>query len=380
MSFELPDLDSVNEQQLLAELIRRIPMFTPLWTDFNDSDPGITLLQLLCWIGESLLYQTNAIPIETQRNFLRWILGLAFSTNQTAYATAAANTNDFAFLALRQVLAQVERGVPLSADDLQRAVLTYRRAPSLALTLADVTALAYQANQVIAQSTQTNPVPSRVLRADALVEDEATALHILSDAKPSYQRPPLGNPLYPDGKGVLRRLLLLQPATGTAAQAASSSLNQLLTTVTTFITPRVLLGSRVTVAAAQCTPINLGLSVLCPPQTQVSVVLDALIAVLFPYFLPARPSWTYGQAPVEADLRQLIQAVPGVSVIDSLTLTYIPTPQLPASSQPGMAQLGVTTLLAALPDAPPALLYAGLPLLRCLDLRARAMTAGEVLS
>ena len=31
---------------LFAELRSRIPMYNPAWTNFNDSDPGITLLQL----------------------------------------------------------------------------------------------------------------------------------------------------------------------------------------------------------------------------------------------------------------------------------------------------------------------------------------------
>ena len=29
------------------------PRFTREWTDFNDSDPGITLVQLFAWLTES---------------------------------------------------------------------------------------------------------------------------------------------------------------------------------------------------------------------------------------------------------------------------------------------------------------------------------------
>ena len=177
MAFELPDLDTRDSAALAAELIRRIPQFTTLWTDYNASDPGITQLQLLCWIGESLLYQANAIPLQARQNYLRDVLGLAFSTNITPYGTAADADNDFAFKALRQVLAQVDAGTPLTAAQLQRAVLAYRDEPYLALTLDDVQALALQANRMIEKnwndSERPPPKPLLVKRADAQARDEA---------------------------------------------------------------------------------------------------------------------------------------------------------------------------------------------------------------
>ena len=49
----LPDiqLDNRTFEQLATELRRRIPAYTPEWTDHNDSDPGITLLQLFSWLA-----------------------------------------------------------------------------------------------------------------------------------------------------------------------------------------------------------------------------------------------------------------------------------------------------------------------------------------
>ena len=44
----LPDiqLDDRTFEDLVAEAIRRIPSYTSEWTDFNQSDPGIALVQL----------------------------------------------------------------------------------------------------------------------------------------------------------------------------------------------------------------------------------------------------------------------------------------------------------------------------------------------
>src|ERR687894_1897490 len=66
-----PILDDRSYQQLRDELVRRIPVYTPEWTDHNASDPGITLIELFAFLGENLLYRFNQIPESTQLAFLR---------------------------------------------------------------------------------------------------------------------------------------------------------------------------------------------------------------------------------------------------------------------------------------------------------------------
>jgi hypothetical protein len=65
-----PILDDRSYQQLRDELVRRIPVYTPEWTDHNPSDPGITLLELFAFLGENLLYRFNQIPETTKLAFL----------------------------------------------------------------------------------------------------------------------------------------------------------------------------------------------------------------------------------------------------------------------------------------------------------------------
>jgi Baseplate J-like protein len=66
-----PILDDRSYQQLRDELIRRIPVYAPDWTDRNASDPGITLIELFAFLGENLLYRFNQIPDATKLAFLR---------------------------------------------------------------------------------------------------------------------------------------------------------------------------------------------------------------------------------------------------------------------------------------------------------------------
>lgn len=70
MPLPSPVLDNRSFEQLRDELIRRIPVYNPEWTDHNASDPGVTLVELFAFLGEQLLFQFNQIPEATQLAFL----------------------------------------------------------------------------------------------------------------------------------------------------------------------------------------------------------------------------------------------------------------------------------------------------------------------
>lgn len=70
MPLPSPILDDRSYQQLRDELVRRIPVYAPEWTDHNASDPGITLIELFAFLGENLLYRFNQIPDATKLAFL----------------------------------------------------------------------------------------------------------------------------------------------------------------------------------------------------------------------------------------------------------------------------------------------------------------------
>jgi predicted phage baseplate assembly protein len=71
------NLDDRKFEDLYQELVRRIPTYTPEWTDYNDSDPGVTLMQLFAWLGEILVYRINQVP---QKNFIKFLelVGIPF--------------------------------------------------------------------------------------------------------------------------------------------------------------------------------------------------------------------------------------------------------------------------------------------------------------
>jgi hypothetical protein len=88
MPLPLPTLDDRTYEQLLDEVRERLPAAAPEWTDYNASDPGITLLELFAYLSEVLLYRFDRIPESQQRAFLR-LIGCAPRLAQAAQAVVA---------------------------------------------------------------------------------------------------------------------------------------------------------------------------------------------------------------------------------------------------------------------------------------------------
>ena len=70
MPLPTPSLDDRSFQQIVDEAKRRIPQYTPEWTDHNVSDPGVTLIELFAWMTEMILYRMNQVP---DRNYIRFL-------------------------------------------------------------------------------------------------------------------------------------------------------------------------------------------------------------------------------------------------------------------------------------------------------------------
>jgi predicted phage baseplate assembly protein len=73
MALQAPKLDDRTFEQIFTELRQRIPRYAPEWTDHNESDPGITLLQLFSWLTEMTHYRLNQVPERSYIKFLQLI-------------------------------------------------------------------------------------------------------------------------------------------------------------------------------------------------------------------------------------------------------------------------------------------------------------------
>ena len=55
-------LDAAALTSIAADFRRTLGAYAPEWTDFNDADPGVTLLEIFAFLTENLLYRAGQIP------------------------------------------------------------------------------------------------------------------------------------------------------------------------------------------------------------------------------------------------------------------------------------------------------------------------------
>src|SRR5688572_4905965 len=88
MPIESPLLDDLRYDRVVEELVRRIPVYSPEWTDFNESDPGITLIQLFAFLAEQVGYRLNRIPEKNHIELLK-LLGIRLEPAHPAASRVA---------------------------------------------------------------------------------------------------------------------------------------------------------------------------------------------------------------------------------------------------------------------------------------------------
>jgi Baseplate J-like protein len=70
---ESVQLDDLRFATVVDQLRRQIPVYTPEWTDHNESDPGITLVQLFGYLSEQIGYRLNRLPDKAYVEMLKLV-------------------------------------------------------------------------------------------------------------------------------------------------------------------------------------------------------------------------------------------------------------------------------------------------------------------
>ncbi len=86
MSLPAPNLDDLRFQRdLVDEARRRIVHYCPEWTEYNLSDPGVTLIELFAWMTELTVYRLNQVP---EKNYIKFLELLGMQRRPASSARA----------------------------------------------------------------------------------------------------------------------------------------------------------------------------------------------------------------------------------------------------------------------------------------------------
>lgn len=80
-----PRIDDRRYSDLVAEARSRIPRYTPEWTDLNENEPGMAVIEVFAWMTELLIARLGQVPKLNYLKFLE-LLGIELNPAQAARA------------------------------------------------------------------------------------------------------------------------------------------------------------------------------------------------------------------------------------------------------------------------------------------------------
>jgi hypothetical protein len=124
MPIKLPNLDDRTFADLVAEAHTLIPLHAPEWTNHNESDPGVTLIELFAYLTEIQIYRLNRVTDANLCAFLKLIDGVAREPSSQSRGMVT-RTSDQKEVALRDEVRDVvlklrQQDRAVTCDDFER--------------------------------------------------------------------------------------------------------------------------------------------------------------------------------------------------------------------------------------------------------------------
>jgi hypothetical protein len=277
MSIPLPELDDRTFADLVEEARTLLPGLDPAWTDHNPSDPGITLVELLAWLTEMLLFAADQIPQSHTRSYLALLDGPEAPAQSGSLAEATAAT-------MRRLHERYRAATPVDYEH-------------LALHGWPGTAEAADLGEG-GRVRRSRCVPRRNLAASGPARDDPAAGHV-------------------------SLVVLPEPAPGEEFPRPSPAL---LAGLVDFLAPRRLLGVRHHVVGPDYVDLTvsaqLALRPDAPPDQALAAAVDALRAALSPITGgPRGTGRSFGQDVHVSEIYAVLEAVPLVDYTEEVQVS-----------------------------------------------------------
>jgi hypothetical protein len=263
MTLPLPSLDDRTFADLVEEGRTLIRTYQPRWTNYNPSDPGITLIELFAWLAEMLIYRADQVPDRHRLVFLRLLNGPGWTPEPSS-----------------------------SVDDEIAATLTALRSRYRAVTVDDHTALAREASPSVARALS---LPHRDLGA---ADDEGR----LSD-RPGYVS------------------IVVLPPEGVSEDDAAA----LRKTVGAYLEPRRLLTTQHVIAEPVWAPVSAEVLVARRSDVPDAQARDSVAGALTRFLDPLHggldgTGWPFGRDVYTSELYSVLEALPEIDYIPDIQL------------------------------------------------------------
>lgn len=167
MPIKLPNLDDRTFADLVAEAHTLIPVHAPKWTNHNESDPGITLVELFAHLTEMQIYRLNRVTDANVCAFLKLIDGVKRtpSKRNRGMVTRAEETTEVALRdEVRDVVLKLrQQDRAISCEDFERLACEADQKVSRAYCIPQRNLPPPTSNQIPTPHVRVVVVPTEVL-------------------------------------------------------------------------------------------------------------------------------------------------------------------------------------------------------------------------
>ena len=277
MPLQLPNLDNRTYDDLREEALALIPTLSPDWTNFNASDPGITLVELFAYLTEILVYRLNRVTDENTEKFLKLLRGPDWVPSQADLRQQVRET----------VTLIRERYRAVTADDYEF------------LSTDTFNQMLVQTNSAITRVARAHCVPRRNL-------DAGQEADRLAD-RPEHVS------------------VVILPQTSDPTNVSPQPDQKLIDALFAFLDERRILTTRIHVAGPVYAPIAIELVVARNADALDSNVQTAIHQALTDFLAPmpnsAGTGWPFGRDVFVSAVYDLLESLPGVDFVTDVMLT-----------------------------------------------------------
>lgn len=373
---ELYNLDSKDYAALRQKMVDGIPRFSRNWTNFNPSDPGITIIELICFVADTLLYRTNRIPEASWVNFLRLVAGATrkeiaerlsdlkgyYNTVEYRVTSAGADTTyllylDQPFIDYLLYLQGIENGDAQTVLEMQHAVLTFLRLPYRAIVSDDFNQLAIgmtsgEKELKLDYGSKTGTIPSWAQVSRTWIDSSENRIQVvlISGRQFAYY---LESSISSSIMSVYRRLKDDDLSDGTQSE-------RMVEAYRAFMASRLIAGTYFDARSPEWTPVYLEVELSVEQFVAPASVVAAVEQKIVLFLDPVQggwdgTGWTYNDPVTPELIETLVNTVDGVSGVNAVRVNE-------AMQLNQRVVVGLTSLLGVYPsDEATGSYFRGLP-------------------
>jgi len=177
MTIDIPELDDKTFEELVERAKKRLPAYDDGWTDYNPSDPGIAILELMAYLTDTHTYQLDTVTDSHRQKYLQLV-------GERQEPPEAASVSLSVDAPASDGRTRIPSGTKLTVIDNADTDKIFETTDDLDLVDADIAKVITEHGEGRTDQTQANRQEGMFYRAFGTSAEESSALYLGFDGDP----------------------------------------------------------------------------------------------------------------------------------------------------------------------------------------------------